>query len=43
MRANLPTGTKAREFVEFQAREAQRLLLRLDLYASDNAVPQHWR
>jgi len=41
--ANLPSGTKARAFVEFQAREAQRLLLRLDLYASDNAVPRHWR
>ncbi len=28
---------------EFQAREAERLLQRLDLYASDNAVPRHWR
>ena len=41
--ANRPTGTKARAFVEFQAREAERLLLRLDLYASDNSVPRHWR
>ena len=40
---NLPSGTRARAFVEFQAREAQRLLLRLDLYASDNSVPRHWR
>jgi hypothetical protein len=27
----------------FQTREAERLLQRLHAYASDNAVPQHWR
>lgn len=36
-------GSRAEKFVEFQLREAERLLLRLDLYASDNAVPRHWR
>jgi hypothetical protein len=41
--ANRPSGTRAKAFVDFQAREAQRLLLRLDQYASDNAVPRHWR
>lgn len=30
-------------FLEFQERESKRLLLRLDQYASDNAVPRHWR
>ena len=29
-------------FVEFQARESDRLMRRLESYASDNAVPQHW-
>lgn len=33
----------AAAFIEFQARESQRLLQRLDNYASDNAVPRHWR
>jgi len=41
--SNRRPDTKARAFIDFQAREAQRLLLRLDLYASDNAVPRHWR
>ena len=36
-------GSRAEAFVKFQLREAERLLLRLDLYASDNAVPRHWR
>jgi hypothetical protein len=36
-------GSQAEAFIEFQVREAERLLLRLDLYASDNAVPRHWR
>ena len=30
-------------FAEFQAREADRLLQRLHLYASAHAVPRHWR
>jgi len=37
------TGSKTTEFIEFQAREAERLLRRLDNYASDNSVPRHWR
>ena len=36
-------GSEAEKLVQFQVREAERLLLRLDLYASDNAVPRHWR
>ncbi len=36
-------GSDAEKLVQFQVREAERLLLRLDLYASDNAVPRHWR
>ncbi len=36
-------GSEAEALVNFQVREAERLLLRLDLYASDNAVPRHWR
>jgi len=36
-------GTNAAGFAEFQAREAERLLQRLDGYASDSAVPRHWR
>jgi hypothetical protein len=40
---NLREGTPYREAIEFQAREAQRLYLRLDHYASDNGVPRHWR
>jgi hypothetical protein len=36
-------SARSTAFVEFQAREAERLLQRLDLYASDNAVPRHWR
>lgn len=35
--------TGSANFVRFQAREAQELLQRLDLFASDNAVPRHWR
>ena len=35
--------TKGAAFLEFQARESQRLLLRLDSYASQHAVPRHWR
>jgi hypothetical protein len=30
-------------FADFQLRESERLLQRLNIYASDNAVPQHWR
>jgi hypothetical protein len=41
--ANLRSGSPAATFVDFQVRESERLLQRLDLYASDNAVPQHWR
>jgi len=33
----------ARGFTAFQVRESERLLQRLDAYASDNAVPRHWR
>lgn len=36
-------GSKSAEFIDFQAREAERLLKRLDNYASDHAVPRHWR
>ena len=36
-------GRRTTEFAEFQAREAERLFKRLDMYASDNAVPRHWR
>jgi hypothetical protein len=36
-------GTTDGNLVEFQTREAERLLQRLDMYASDNAVPRHWR
>jgi hypothetical protein len=41
--SNQRPGSDAEAFIEFQLREAERLLLRLDLYASDNAVPRHWR
>ena len=41
--SNQRPGSDAEAFVQFQLREAERLLLRLDLYASDNAVPRHWR
>ena len=41
--SNQRSGSQAEKFVNFQVREAERLLLRLDLYASDNAVPRHWR
>ena len=41
--SNQRPGSRAEEFIEFQVREAERLLLRLDLYASDNSVPRHWR
>lgn len=37
------TDGRATAFVEFQAREAERLLQQLDIYASENAVPRHWR
>ena len=40
---NLREGSSSRAAIEFQAREAQRLYLKLDGYASDNAVPRHWR
>jgi hypothetical protein len=36
-------GSKAQAFVDQQVREAERLLQRLHVYASDNAVPRHWR
>jgi len=35
-------GTR-KALADFQARESERLVQRLNLYASDNAVPQHWR
>jgi hypothetical protein len=34
---------KAQIFVDSQVRESERLLQRLDGFASDNAVPRHWR
>lgn len=37
------SGSRSAEFVRFQAREAEKLLLRLDRFASDNGVPRHWR
>jgi hypothetical protein len=37
------TGSEVNALVRFQAREAERLLQRLDLFASDHAVPRHWR
>lgn len=36
-------GASARALADFQARESERLLQRLDQHASDHAVPQHWR
>jgi clan AA aspartic protease (TIGR02281 family) len=36
-------GGKPLAFVDSQVRESERLLQRLDLFASDNAVPRHWR
>jgi hypothetical protein len=36
-------GARAQSFVDFQVRESERLLQRLDMYASDHAVPRHWR
>ena len=36
-------SSDARGFTSFQMRESERLLQRLDGYASDNAVPRHWR
>jgi len=41
--ANLRPESSAAEFVEFQVRESERLLRRLENHASDNSVPQHWR
>ena len=41
--ANLRPESQAASFIDFQVRESQRLLQRLHIYASDNAVPQHWR
>lgn len=32
-----------RSLAEFQARESEKLLQRLDVHASNNAVPRHWR
>jgi hypothetical protein len=36
-------GASERAFAEFQARESERLLQRLEVYASNLAVPRHWR
>jgi hypothetical protein len=36
-------NSDVRAFAGFQVRESERLLQRLDAYASDNAVPRHWR
>jgi len=36
-------GSDLKSFLEFQVRESDRLLRRLENHASDNAVPQHWR
>jgi hypothetical protein len=38
---NIRPGAKAG--ADFQVRESERLLQRLSLYASDNAVPHEWR
>ncbi len=35
--------TRNLSILEFQARESDRLLRRLELYAASNAVPRHWR
>jgi hypothetical protein len=37
------SSSRATPFVEFQVRESERLLQKLDIYASNNAVPRHWR
>jgi len=41
--ANLRPDSNAARLVEFQVRESERLLQRLENHASDNSVPQHWR
>jgi len=35
--------SRTAKFLEYQARESERLLQRLEGFASDHAVPQHWR
>ena len=36
-------GARPRSFLDHQVREAEKLLQRLEMYASHNAVPRHWR
>ena len=36
-------GARTQAIVDFQVQESQRLLRKLDVYASNNAVPRHWR
>jgi hypothetical protein len=35
--------SNGQRFVDYQIREAEQLLMRLEGYASDHAVPRHWR
>ena len=36
-------GAREQAFVDFQVRESERLLRMLDVHASNQAVPRHWR
>jgi hypothetical protein len=36
-------GARPRPFLDHQVREAQKLLQKLEMYASHSAVPRHWR
>ncbi len=42
-KTNLRDGSPYKTAIEYQARESQRLYLRLDRYAGEHAVPRHWR
>ncbi len=42
-KTNLRDGSPYKRAIEYQARESQRLYLRLDRYAGEHAVPRHWR
>jgi hypothetical protein len=35
--------TAAKDFADYQYREAEKLFDKLDDYARENAVPMHWR
>jgi predicted aspartyl protease len=37
------SGLRSMDLVEYQARQSERLLQRLEFYASDHSVPRHWR